>query len=330
MGRRMRHRLIILGLSLAAALGVVCPGLMQNVVTTHAQTATQIALSDFEPFWVMTFKPTSAWASGDPDSAAQGKIQMWRYLEVMGPAEGDRLPTVDPRTGARFFIDADSVGPVGSPPDDYFAATPPDDEAINMPGRIIGATELFERPQNARFFALDEVGTNTPVSVQGAVDTGEGGRWYHLNDDQYVPQNRVRLPTAPGRSFQGRWIDANLSEPVMVTAYEDDQPIYSALAVKGASAFQTPQGVYRILRRVANETMDSATLGIPRTSPNGYYLKDVLYTQYFTGDGAALHYNYWRSNWGYAGSHGCLGMNFDDSKFFWDFAGVGTVVYIHS
>ena len=95
-------------------------------------------------------------------------------------------------------------------------------------------------------------------------------------------------------------------------------------------AFQTPTGVFRILRRVANETMDSATLGIPRTSPNGYYLKDVLYTQYFTGDGAALHYNYWRSNWGYAGSHGCLGMNFDDSKFFWDFAGVGTVVYVHS
>jgi len=36
---------------------------------------------------------------------------------------------------------------------------------------------------------------------------------------------------------------------------------------------------------VENETMDSATLGVPRDAPGGYYLKDVLYTQYFTPQG---------------------------------------------
>jgi lipoprotein-anchoring transpeptidase ErfK/SrfK len=227
-------------------------------------------------------------------------------------------------------VDLADVGPVGPPPDDYLAPPPPDTRAIGLPGRIIGSPTAYERPQRADYFALSRLATNQSVTVQGVVDQGDGGRWYHIGQAQYVPEVNVRLPRTPDRTFPGRWIDASLTEPVLVTAYEGSQPVYTALAVKGTTAFQTPLGVHRIQRRVANETMDSATLGIPRTAPGGYYLRDVLYTQYFTGDGAALHYNYWRSDWGYAGSHGCLGMNLDDSRYFWDFATVGTVVYVHN
>jgi lipoprotein-anchoring transpeptidase ErfK/SrfK len=330
MARRVLQRFSAVGLSLMAALLVVWPILAHGAVPSHAarQDDAPIA-SDSSSFWVQTHVLTTAWSTGEDDAESLGRIQQWRYLEVVGPSENGRWPTIDPRTQSRAYVDASAVGPSGPPPEEYFAATPPDTETFNLPGRIIGTTELFDRPSNERFYAQDNVYTNTPVTVQGAVDT-PSGRWYHLSNDQYVPQNRVRIPTPPGRTYPGRWIDANLSEPVMVTAYEDDRPVYAALAVKGTAAFQTPQGVYRILRRVANETMDSATLGIPRTSPNGYYLRDVLFTQYFTGDGAALHYNYWRSNWGYAGSHGCLGMNYDDSLFFWNFGTVGTIVYVHS
>jgi lipoprotein-anchoring transpeptidase ErfK/SrfK len=48
--------------------------------------------------------------------------------------------------------------------------------------------------------------------------------------------------------------------------------------------------------------------------------------------GIALHYNYWRSD-SYFGnvpsSHGCVGMRYDDAKFFWDFATIGTRVVVH-
>src|SRR5207237_986738 len=30
-------------------------------------------------------------------------------------------------------------------------------------------------------------------------------------------------------------------------------------------------------------------------------------------DGASIHYNYWSGNWGYAASHGCLGLTYADS-----------------
>ena len=86
--------------------------------------------------------------------------------------------------------------------------------------------------------------------------------------------------------------------------------------------------MFTILYRVANETMNSDTIGIPRFGPGGYYLTNVLFTQYFTGDGASLHYNYWSSNWGYAGSHGCLGVGLNEAKFAWEWASIGTPVYI--
>jgi len=55
----------------------------------------------------------------------------------------------------------------------------------------------------------------------------------------------------------------------------------------------------------------------------------VLYTQYFLPTGQSIHYNYWSSNWGYPGSHGCLGLSYGDSAFIWSFATLGTPVSIH-
>ena len=68
--------------------------------------------------------------------------------------------------------------------------------------------------------------------------------------------------------------------------------------------------------------MNSETIGIPRFGPGGYYLTNVLFTQYFTGDGASIHYNYWSSNWGYSASHGCLGVALSEAKFAWEFGGM--------
>ena len=53
---------------------------------------------------------------------------------------------------------------------------------------------------------------------------------------------------------------------------------------------------------------------------------NVLFTQYFTNDGSSFHFNYWSGNFGYRGSHGCLGLNYDDAIFLWHWANVGTVV----
>jgi lipoprotein-anchoring transpeptidase ErfK/SrfK len=110
-------------------------------------------------------------------------------------------------------------------------------------------------------------------------------------------------------------------------AMQGDMQVLQDLVTAGTQGTTKP-GFYRILRRVYNETMDSRT--IPGLA-DSYNLKDVLFTQYFTGDGAAIHYNWWGPprGFGMPGSHGCLGMRYDGSKFLWDWATVGTPIVIH-
>ena len=95
----------------------------------------------------------------------------------------------------------------------------------------------------------------------------------------------------------------------------------------GRAQFETPTGTFHIIYRVADETMTSASIG----AEENYTLEHVLYTQYFTNQGHALHLNYWRedSYFGHeASSHGCVGMRLTSAEFFWRFAKTGTRVTI--
>ena len=121
-----------------------------------------------------------------------------------------------------------------------------------------------------------------------------------------------------------------LTPVTKVIAFDGQTAVRSMLALRGIPRFPTPTGVFSILRRVPNETMDSMTLGIPHNSPFGYLVKNVLYTQYFTPDGASLHDNYWSSNFGGVGSHGCLGLSYADSKWLWDWASIGVPVIVNA
>lgn len=128
-----------------------------------------------------------------------------------------------------------------------------------------------------------------------------------------------------------QWVAVNLTYQAAVAMIDAD-PVRIALATTGQDGWETPEGIYWINRRVANETMTSAALGI--TDPNDYYvLTDVLFTQYFTYEGHALHLNYWQPDEVFGRqrtSHGCVGMRYDDAAFFWDFLTIGSRVVIHS
>ena len=140
----------------------------------------------------------------------------------------------------------------------------------------------------------------------------------------------ARPPEGVGFAPDERWIAVNLTTQ-RATAFVGAQAVHIAQVTTGVPGWETPVGDFRIYVRVENETMDSLTIGIPREDSWGYYLEDVYFTQYFVG-GIALHYNYWRAD-SYFGnepsSHGCVGMRYDDAKFFWDFATTGTRVVVH-
>ena len=173
------------------------------------------------------------------------------------------------------------------------------------------------------------------VRITG-VATGEpvdgDDRWYYVpSRGGYISATLVQpfWPPAPPRTWAGRWIDVNLSH-FYITAYEGSTPVYTAIITAGREN-RTPKGIFYVQRRVRSETMDSRTVGFPPGHPEYYYLPNVEYTQYFTGQGHALHGNYWvhPSRFGVFSSNGCVGMMNVDAAYFWQFATFGTPVHIH-
>lgn len=281
----------------------------------------------FAPSWVSNFVDANLWSGPDGGAAALRHAPQFRRFMTMGSSEGNRLKVWDPETDQIGYLDASVVGPSG--PSVWMTARPPQvTRQIGLPGRSVGDAYVRNLPITDDETELRYAPGNTPLNVQAAVTASDGSQWYQVGDGQYVRADQVRLPRPVSGMLSGRWIDADLQEPAMVTAYDNGRIVYSALAIKGTTATPTLVGTFHILRRVADEIMDSSTVGIPRDGPGGYYLTGVLYTQYFTEGGASLHYNYWKGTFGYAGSHGCLGLNLADAKWFWDWASMGTTIVV--
>src|SRR6476469_8704531 len=92
----------------------------------------------------------------------------------------------------------------------------------------------------------------------------------------------------------------------------------------GRPGWETPLGTWRMQRRVADETMDGATLAGQGPDGTGatYRVEHVRWTQYFTADGSAIHENSWRdpATFGIPGSHGCVGLAPAVASWFWTWA----------
>jgi lipoprotein-anchoring transpeptidase ErfK/SrfK len=278
--------------------------------------------------WTVSLQAVDLHAGPDAGTDVLANVPQFSYLQVLGYS-GDWAYVFNPRARGTAYAPSSLLGP-SDPPPAWVTASPPTPAAsVEMMGRTVGKAPLAYYPVDDKFAYTASLGHNVAIMVHDRVTAPDGTTWYRV-DGGYLAADSVRLPRPPTQTYAGRWIDADLQEPAMVTAYDGDKIVLDTLAIKGTIANQTPTGTFTILRRVQDETMDSGTLGIDPHGPGGYHLEHVLNTQYFTNDGASLHYNYWSSNFGYSGSHGCLGLDLADSAFFWDWADIGTRVVIRA
>jgi hypothetical protein len=283
------------------------------------------------------------------DGNAIAGLPTWSRMRVLRGLPG-QLQVWVPRFALVGRVATNAIGPVPAPTpselDAEWLEGPDILEAIGLPGRVVGGANLRTWPGAANPL-VRALGHNSPVRVIDRVEGDDADEWFrvHWLDGPtqqpiafgYVHNSVMRLPRlrytnqSPDRAERpARHFEADLKDPAMLVAFEEGAPVWSALTLKGTLAHRTPSGIHRVLWRVPNETMTSERVypPIPRDAPGGYYLKNVLWTQYFSSDGASIHYNYWSSNWGYAGSHGCLGIGYNEAKFAWDWADVGTPVYV--
>lgn len=175
------------------------------------------------------------------------------------------------------------------------------------------------------------------IAVTGTVEgqpVNGNSTWYRTRSGYYVSATVVSTssPASPATvPSGGRWIDVNLTT-LRASAMVGSQAVYTTPIVSGRPGWETPTGTFHIVARTPLKDMDSTTIGMPKGTPGYYYQPNVPWIQYFTTRGHAIHGNDWVPASAFGSqrtSHGCIGMPIPASKYFYDFATVGTRVEIH-
>jgi lipoprotein-anchoring transpeptidase ErfK/SrfK len=143
------------------------------------------------------------------------------------------------------------------------------------------------------------------------LETSPDGAWVKLDRGGWAKRDEVRVAkaaTAPdGIGADERWIDIDLDEQVLV-AYVGTRAVYATLVSSGKRTHDTPTGVFRIERKVAERTMSSRP-----DDDDPYAVDRVPWTAYFIGS-YALHTAYWHGSFGEKKSHGCVNLAPKDAR----------------
>lgn len=109
------------------------------------------------------------------------------------------------------------------------------------------------------------------------------------------------------------------------------QPVRTLPISAGRQAYPSRNGIHLALSKDPVVTMDSATVGIPRNSPDGYYEK-VQWDVRISYAGAFVHAAPWSvPDQGQRNvSHGCINLSTADAQWFYGFTLRGDIVEIRS
>lgn len=164
------------------------------------------------------------------------------------------------------------------------------------------ALEPIERLSTVAWLRRERVGDQSYHVI--STDVGER---YVRDWLLVVAEQHERLP---GVADDEPWVHVDLSSQTLVL-YRGATPIYATLVSSGLEGHETPQGEFRIRRKLVSDTMadPGSDLG-----DDAYRIEDVPWTQYFEGS-IALHAAFWHSQFGTVHSHGCVNLAPNDAHF---------------
>jgi hypothetical protein len=165
----------------------------------------------------------------------------------------------------------------------------------------------------------------TVVQIYATVRVGVWD-WYLIGPNQWIEQRTISKVNfnAPPEGITGKWVQVDLYEQTMV-AYEDNHPVYATLVSSGLDRWATEPGLFHIWSRLRTDGMSGA---YERDGSDYYYLEAVPWVMYFDGD-RALHGQYWHDRLGFKRSHGCVNLAPLDARWLYDWAEVGTPVWVY-
>jgi len=114
-----------------------------------------------------------------------------------------------------------------------------------------------------------------------------------------------------------KWVEVNRSN-FTVTRWEGGNALSTWTVVIGKPSTPTYAGIFHVWAKVRLQDMKGP----------GYVQPDVPYSAYFNDD-IALHGNYWVGSFGWASSHGCVGMPVAQAEIMFNWIEIGTLVVVH-
>ena len=111
--------------------------------------------------------------------------------------------------------------------------------------------------------------------------------------------------------------------------YDSGKLVQTYPVSTGRDKYPTTSGVHVVLNKNPLQVMDSATVGIPRNSPDGYFEK-VPWSVRISNSGEFVHDAPWSvHSQGHVNvSHGCVNLSPTASKWFFDFSRRGDIVRV--
>lgn len=187
--------------------------------------------------------------------------------------------------------------------------------ATSIPTEVPPTLAPTEAPTQVPTEPPTQVPTSEETVIPQATET-PGSMVMEIVEDTPVSEP---IPSEPALSVGNgvRWIDVDLTNQ-MVYAYEGDVVVNSFLVSTGTWLTPTVTGKHKIYVKVRMQDM----------SGPGYYLRDVPYVMFFSGD-YGLHGTYWHNNFGTPMSRGCVNLTIDDAAWLFNWASVGTIVNVH-
>ncbi|TGD88280.1 L,D-transpeptidase [Mycolicibacterium sp. CH28] len=192
----------------------------------------------------------------------------------------------------------------------------------------------FTKPVTDRWAAQHAITVTSPADV--------AGRFEWLDDstvqfvpDQYWPAHSEITMMAGGipRTFgTGSAVlgVANISAHTFTVSI-DGQVVRQMPASMGKPRHPTPVGSFTVLEKQSSVVMDSRTIGIPLSDPEGYKLT-VADAVRITWGGVYVHSAPWSvGSQGYANvSHGCINLSPDNAAWYFDQVNIGDPVVINA
>lgn len=205
-------------------------------------------------------------------------------------------------------------------------------------GQVVGVAHpivvTFSGPVTDRWAAQQSITVSSPADVPG--------RYEWLDDatvqfvpDQYWPAHSEITMMAGGipRTFgTGSTVlgVADISAHTFTVSI-DGQVVRQMPASMGKPKHPTPVGSFSVLEKQSSVVMDSRTIGIPLSDPEGYKLT-VADAVRITWGGVYVHSAPWSvGSQGYANvSHGCINLSPDNAAWYFDQVNVGDPVVINA